>query len=720
MSSNNNLILLDGLPSSPAEFGTIYSPRENVVSQDILMGKAAVNESSMSVRARISTDDIDREGMIVANDGIRLDLYVHNPVVLFGHGIEGIPFPIAMAETPEGECTITKEADGTYGVAYFQQSDKLSSQMFGMISCGLLRALSIGATPLAVTAVYLDGEKIPKVTQSMLNEYSFVAIGVNPFALKKSFLSTQAGANLLREKALQDDMVDRILRIGRIDGVSIHSELRKSLRAIKPIAKGNGVGSEFAERLQNQEIAKKDDGSIVTSDEIRDAIESPEAKKLLFGEVSGDQVDVLEGQIAEVFAQAMEDSGKKSSIERSPFDKVASIMPMGSVHSGKGRVRWKRCSGYVGQRQQAKFIRQITELGWTRLSEKMLAPGDAYGTQVTWGDEFGNRVLIVQKYGFEEIDNEFGIELISAGGSIHKSFKGSVMKRVTSSLLKSLTFKQLSKAMGCIGEYDERSQGMIKAAFAEAAEEEETELPEATGDDMDGELGDDMGDLEKEANAEEFDDSEPAMGPEDELSDSLDELPEDLDEETTETEVDGEGGEGQKLGSQVINSTHADLSGVVANIEAALQQLEKDEVIDALKEVADLLRDQLGTLENLHNKLYSDQPGPAVGASESEVSDELFKSWVSSDRRAQGGLEAVARRLEEFAKFAFVPDPQRRVIQSSVRDLNRLGGYAKSFKSSALHKPKEEPEVDASLIAELEQQVIALNKQIEMLNDQPE
>lgn len=183
--------------------------------------------NTMTVKMRISTSQLDRVNHVVRQEGIKLDFYKDNPVVLFGHGMEGIVFPVAMSEDKDGELTVCKCEDGTYATAHHSTSLKFSSQMFDLVVQKFIRASSIGITPIVCSKGYdVDGEQVLFIDEGQLNEWSYCTIGVNPGArIVKSMRNYQEILDL------QCEVANRILLGNRLDGTEIHPVIRKSLQA---------------------------------------------------------------------------------------------------------------------------------------------------------------------------------------------------------------------------------------------------------------------------------------------------------------------------------------------------------------------------------------------------------------------------------------------------------------------------------------------------------
>ncbi|AMV35649.1 hypothetical protein VN12_26390 [Pirellula sp. SH-Sr6A] len=206
----------------------------------------AVDETNLTVRMRISTSQMDRVNHVVNQDGIKLDIYRDNPVVLYGHGLEGITLPVAVSEDGDGNVTVTQEEDGTYAVAHHQAKNKLSMQFFDLVVQKFLRTSSIGIS-VEDCAIGFDsfGDEILFIETAFMNEWSYCTLPVNPGArIVKS-------NEFLKEIAdLQCEAANRILSLNTLDGQSIHPVIRKSLLStLETRASTPGIDSKQSERV---------------------------------------------------------------------------------------------------------------------------------------------------------------------------------------------------------------------------------------------------------------------------------------------------------------------------------------------------------------------------------------------------------------------------------------------------------------------------------------
>ncbi|AWM39789.1 hypothetical protein C1280_24140 [Gemmata obscuriglobus] len=135
--------------------------------------------------SRVTTRLMDRDCEIVLPEGIELDSYRQNPIVLWGHD----------QDRPCGKCLwIKPDADGLIAKTYYTprpeayQGEWLPDFVFSMVQAEVLKGKSIGFIPLEMREPEpAEVEANPAVqcviTRSLLLEYSVVSIPSNPAAL---------------------------------------------------------------------------------------------------------------------------------------------------------------------------------------------------------------------------------------------------------------------------------------------------------------------------------------------------------------------------------------------------------------------------------------------------------------------------------------------------------------------------------------------------------
>jgi HK97 family phage prohead protease len=141
--------------------------------------KLAVNASTMSLRAAISTADVDRAGDVIVPGGLRnAREYMSNPVVLWAH---------QRTLPPIGRCvSLEVEPNRVVAETRFARGIGFAEELFKLYEQGVLRGWSIGFVPLRATrlpAVDELGRRGLRVEEWDLLEYSAVPVPENPGAL---------------------------------------------------------------------------------------------------------------------------------------------------------------------------------------------------------------------------------------------------------------------------------------------------------------------------------------------------------------------------------------------------------------------------------------------------------------------------------------------------------------------------------------------------------
>lgn len=166
-----------------------------------------VEQSEGVYRFKITTSALDRYNDIVQPNGVILDNYKGNPVVLFNHN--------SYSELPIGRnLDIYAEGDGLVGITQIHSLTSLAADVLKLLKGGFLKATSIGFIPLGWfdrtpnddEKLYPSwfGETVREYTKWELLEYSIVNIPANPTAL----IQNSFGAALheaLEKNVLQGD-----------------------------------------------------------------------------------------------------------------------------------------------------------------------------------------------------------------------------------------------------------------------------------------------------------------------------------------------------------------------------------------------------------------------------------------------------------------------------------------------------------------------------------
>lgn len=123
----------------------------------------------------ISTSTPDRDRDVVMPQGVKLDAFMRNPVVLFCHDYHSMPIGRALS--------ITKEADRLVAVAEFATADinPMAESVYRALKAGFLKATSIGFRPVKYSMN--EDRRGYDIEECELLEFSIVPVPANAEAL---------------------------------------------------------------------------------------------------------------------------------------------------------------------------------------------------------------------------------------------------------------------------------------------------------------------------------------------------------------------------------------------------------------------------------------------------------------------------------------------------------------------------------------------------------
>ncbi len=152
--------------------------RENAVKQYAPSHVLKAN-SDGSTKFRLTERRVDRDGEVIEPEGVRLDNFKLNPIVLWGHGRGGL-LPSGASPVPIGKInpdTMKQTHRFIDGDVTFDMDDPFASLIAGKVENGFLNTGSIGFIPITVS----DDTVLPNQTgvtflESELLEFSIVPI----------------------------------------------------------------------------------------------------------------------------------------------------------------------------------------------------------------------------------------------------------------------------------------------------------------------------------------------------------------------------------------------------------------------------------------------------------------------------------------------------------------------------------------------------------------
>src|SRR5277367_4518701 len=126
----------------------------------------------------ISTEDLDRAGEIVRQNGWEMANYKNNPIVLWGHDYYSLPIGVCL-ETYKTEVHGVP-ATGAKGVFYPSEINPLAQQVRRMYEFGVKNNIGVGCTTsVGFIPKEFDESNQRVITRAELLEFSFVPVPAN-------------------------------------------------------------------------------------------------------------------------------------------------------------------------------------------------------------------------------------------------------------------------------------------------------------------------------------------------------------------------------------------------------------------------------------------------------------------------------------------------------------------------------------------------------------
>lgn len=193
----------------------------------------------------ISTEAVNSYGTRILTDGIDLEQFKRNPILLWMHrrNYQGTAGPIGRIEN------LRRDGAKLIGTPVFDQNDPFAKQVESKWENGFLRMASAGLEPLEVSddpALVLDGQTRATVTRSRLVEVSIVDMGSNDEALQ-----LYASGQLLTLSAGEEHPNLPMLKLEKNDPAPGEEQNNKSI-------KQNQMNKEFLILLGLPETATED------------------------------------------------------------------------------------------------------------------------------------------------------------------------------------------------------------------------------------------------------------------------------------------------------------------------------------------------------------------------------------------------------------------------------------------------------------------------------
>lgn len=179
-------------------------------------------------RMTLSTDSVNRYGYRVLTAGIKLDNFLKNPVMFWGHSTWNMP--IGTWED------VKVEGSALTGIPVFDEVTEMSKTAKQLYEKGTIRTSSIGFNEISTSSdpqLALPGQRYETVTSCELLEVSLVSIPANPEATVELDFNFDKNVNLLSlNKPINMDLKKIALRLG-LDESATEEQILGAIENIK-------------------------------------------------------------------------------------------------------------------------------------------------------------------------------------------------------------------------------------------------------------------------------------------------------------------------------------------------------------------------------------------------------------------------------------------------------------------------------------------------------
>lgn len=235
------------------------------------VSKADGDESNRRRKFTISTETPDRHGDIVRANGIGLDNFKANPVVLFAH--ESYMPPIGNSPNIGlGEKRLEAEVD------FFERDVyDFADTIFRIVNAGGLKATSIGFIPLEWDRLDTDEEEQKRgmkgfeFSKSDLLEFSIVPVPANPECVSRAF----------HDGAAMDPLVKFL------------EEQQDNWKKMHSVFEGLGFDEDHMNLVRRAAMGRRSLAQVKNLDDDEDEFSSIEVKSFKIGDVT--QVNLMGG-----------------------------------------------------------------------------------------------------------------------------------------------------------------------------------------------------------------------------------------------------------------------------------------------------------------------------------------------------------------------------------------------------------------------------------------
>jgi len=207
----------------------------NIIRQKYIAETKASEENNRALVVTISTINPDRSNDVVMPQGIKLDNYLRNPVVMLGHDYRGLA--IAKADQIE-----VKDDRIVARVQFPPEKDyPLADTVYNLYSKGFMNAWSIGFIPTKALDLENGGRQFEEWE---LLEFSAVAVPDNPEAL-----------TMLRSKGIDMTPIEKVIADTK-EGGELEEDTKEEEKPEEPVSSSEVIAEDKPEDQPVEQEAK--------------------------------------------------------------------------------------------------------------------------------------------------------------------------------------------------------------------------------------------------------------------------------------------------------------------------------------------------------------------------------------------------------------------------------------------------------------------------------
>lgn len=203
---------------------------------------AEVNVDNGTFKVIASTATQDRHGEKILASGWKLENYMKNPIILFGHDYRHLDNVVGQAT----KVYVENDQLIVEGVFASGEANPKAQMLRKLYDEGVIRTVSVGLIPLS-----RDEKDLDIITSAELLELSFVPVPANPEALR---LAKEIGAEELVEEEVKTETT---LEEVKEEVKQLREEMKSVLITIKTFVNDKTISGEEAEKKELLQTANR-------------------------------------------------------------------------------------------------------------------------------------------------------------------------------------------------------------------------------------------------------------------------------------------------------------------------------------------------------------------------------------------------------------------------------------------------------------------------------